>query len=295
MQTLTPTPPPVIYASKVKVTGIPETIDVGNTTRLEASVYPENAEDKEITWSSDNPEIVAVDSKGNLTAKGVGTANITAQTARGTAFNFTVKSNEVIAENILINNAPNSILIGKDALLSVKFIPENTTNKSIVWTTNNEDVISISSTGRIVANNVGTTQITATHKTLSKSVNVVVLPIEAESIDLTYLAEEKRLKKGENIKIQAVVLPANTTDKTLKWSVDNDKIAEIDKNGVLTAKGTGTVTVIAEATNGIKEQITVELYSYTGIVTSCVVLIILAVIGCILYLKKDLKTKEKSV
>lgn len=289
VQTPKPTPTPVIYASEVRVTGIPESIDVGKTTKLEASVYPENAEDKEITWSSDNPDIVSVDANGNLTAKGVGVANITAQTSKGTASKFTVTPNEVIAEDIIITNASSNILIGDTALLSIKYIPENTTNKNIIWSSDNNSVISITNTGKITANSLGTAKITATHNNITKSVDIVVLPIEADTIELTYPAEENKLKKGENVELKAAILPANTTDKTIKWSVDNDEIAEIDKHGILTAKKTGTVIVTAETANGKKQQIEIKLYSYDGIIAFLIIIIILSGTMGGLYLIKKKK------
>ncbi|HIY33018.1 MAG TPA: Ig-like domain-containing protein, partial [Candidatus Evtepia faecavium] len=77
-----------------KVTGVslsPETLalDVGDSATLTATVTPENAEGKTVTWSSDHSEIVAVtpdtadSKKATITAKGTGTATITATAADG--------------------------------------------------------------------------------------------------------------------------------------------------------------------------------------------------------------------
>ena len=58
-------------------------LTVGQTHALIATVLPENATDKTVTWSSDAPSIVDVAADGTVTAKAAGTANITARTAKG--------------------------------------------------------------------------------------------------------------------------------------------------------------------------------------------------------------------
>lgn len=59
------------------------TLEIGNTQKLIAFVIPDNATNKRITWNSDNPDIAIVNSKGEITAKAIGTATITAATSEG--------------------------------------------------------------------------------------------------------------------------------------------------------------------------------------------------------------------
>ena len=73
---------------KVSVTGVKLnktslTLDKGKSSALTATVAPSDASNKKVTWSSSNTKIAAVDSKGKVTAKGVGTATITVKTADG--------------------------------------------------------------------------------------------------------------------------------------------------------------------------------------------------------------------
>lgn len=55
-----------------------ETINVGNSKALEATINSSDGTDKEIVWSSSNPEIATVDANGEVTAIATGTATITA-------------------------------------------------------------------------------------------------------------------------------------------------------------------------------------------------------------------------
>ncbi len=56
--------------------------------------------------------------------------------------------------------------------------------------------------------------------------------------------------KSGTLQMEATVLPANATDPSVTWSVDNTSIGTIDANGLLTAVANGTVTVTATANDG---------------------------------------------
>lgn len=56
---------------------------VGDIKPLTATVAPEDATDKTVTWSSSDEKIVTVDASGSTTAVAVGTATVTVKTADG--------------------------------------------------------------------------------------------------------------------------------------------------------------------------------------------------------------------
>ena len=72
---------------------------------------------------------------------------------------------------------------------------------------------------------------------------------------------------GGTIQMSATVAPSNATNQTVSWSVSPSDFAVISQSGLLTARGAGTVTVIATANDGSgvsgSEQVTVNLSSYT--------------------------------
>lgn len=79
--TPTETPPPT--PAPVTVTGVSlnqssALLAVGGSVALRATVFPSNATDTAISWSSSNPGVAAVDGSGNVTAVGPGSAAITA-------------------------------------------------------------------------------------------------------------------------------------------------------------------------------------------------------------------------
>ena len=263
--------PKTVYATSINAKNVPSKIDAGETATLEASVYPSNAEDKNITWESSDTSILVVSSTGSLTAVGVGTATITAKTSRGTSKKFTITVNEVMAESISLSNNDTEILLEDTKTLKCEFTPENTTDKAVEWSSSDETIVSVSSDGEITANKLGMATITATHKEFTGSIDIEVKPIDAESIEIILPDDTEtnddgvpKVKKGSKVELKVEILPENTTYKEIEWSVSEEGIASIDENGVLTTNATGIVIVTAEAKSGVTETIEIEVYSNAG-------------------------------
>jgi len=214
---------------------------------------------------------LVVSSAGKLTAVGVGTATITAKTSRGTSKKFTITVNEVVAESISLADNESEVLLGESKILECAFAPENTTDKTVVWTTSDESVISVSVDGKITANKLGMATITATHKEFTDSIDIEVKPIDAESIEIILPDDTEtnddgtpKVNKGSEVQLKAEILPENTTYKKIEWSVSDKTIATIDENGVLTTNETGTITVAATAKSGVTAEVEIEIYSNAG-------------------------------
>ncbi|MBO0998041.1 Ig domain-containing protein [Bacillus sp. SD075] len=79
-----------IMAKSVKLNKTSATISKGKTLTLSATVSPSHTTNKTVKWKSSNTKIAKVDSKGKVTAIGVGTAKITATTINGKASSTTI-------------------------------------------------------------------------------------------------------------------------------------------------------------------------------------------------------------
>lgn len=271
--------PKTVYANSITANNVPAQINAGDSATLEASVYPANAEDKNITWESSDESVLTVSETGELTAVGIGTATITAKTSRGTSKSFEITVNEVMAKNINIMNSKGDILlatkilIGDSMNLKCSFIPENTTYKDVEWKTDNENIVSVTTDGKITAKDVGKAVVTAIHKELTSSVKIEVKPIEADRVEII-LPEDMEMKdeikpimeKGSTIQLNSLIEPENTTYKDIKWSVDDESVASVDETGKLTAKETGVVIVTATTKCGKTDEIEIEIYSNAGLV-----------------------------
>ena len=215
---------------------------VGKNETLTATVVPENATDKTIIWSSDNEDVVTVSEDGMVTAISVGEATITATCGEVTATcNVTVKP--IMATTITLNKETLELAVGENETLTATVEPENTTDKTIVWSSSNEKVATVSEDGVVTAISVGTATITAKCGEVSATCEETVKPILATSI--IFNKETLELVIGENETLTATVEPENTTDKTIVWSSSNEEVATVSEDGVVTAISVGTVNILA--------------------------------------------------
>ena len=93
----TPTPAPSTAVTSVALTTASMTIEVNDVVQLTATVKPDDATDKTVTWTSDHANIASVDATGKVTAKAAGTATITVTANDGNGVKATCKVTVVAA------------------------------------------------------------------------------------------------------------------------------------------------------------------------------------------------------
>ncbi|MBD5375583.1 MAG: leucine-rich repeat protein [Bacteroides sp.] len=241
-----------VTVSPIEVTSVTldvatKTIKIGDGFKLTATVKPDNATDKSVTWTSSNASIATVDASGNVKGVKDGEATITAKTTNGKTADCKVTVNPIQAESITIEPASVTLNVGGKTTLKATVLPENTTNPAVTWSINKPDVAQVdASTGEVTAISAGQATITATCGAVTKTCVVTVNPVLAEK--LTVSAPAKQVMVRDDLQLTATVAPENTTDKTLIWSSSNNEIAKVDQNGlVTTALITGEVTITAKS------------------------------------------------
>lgn len=135
---------------------------VGDFETLSATVSPNDAANKAVTWASSNTLVATVDENGKVTGAGVGTATITVTTVDG-GFTATcnVEVSPVAIEGFEIKSST-SIKVGGTETLVPIFTPANATNKSVTWESSNNEVATVDDNGTVTGVAVGTATITAT-------------------------------------------------------------------------------------------------------------------------------------
>ncbi len=222
---------------------------VGDKEKIIATVLPQNTTDKTVTWTSDNEAIAAVSADGTVTAVSVGIANITATCGDATA-TCRVTVNPVSASGITLSAQDMTLLVGQTDKLTATVLPENTTDKTVTWTSDNEAIAAVSADGTVTAVSVGIANITATCGDATATCRVTVNPVSASGITLS--AQDMTLLVGQTDKLTATVLPENTTDKTVTWTSDNEAIAAVSADGTVTAVAVGKSMITATTNNGMK-------------------------------------------
>lgn len=177
----------VFHDQTVTITG-QNVMTVGDSQILKMDIQPETAANQEVTWSSDHPEILAVIQKGKAEAKIPGTATITAEAEDGSGVKGTiqiaVEETIVEAESLTITGIEGDTLhlteAGQTVQLGAEILPENTTDKTITWETDQPEVITIDETGLVTAKTNGTAKITAKTTNGIKAELTVTVEITSE-------------------------------------------------------------------------------------------------------------------
>ncbi len=247
------------------------TLEKGESERLIATVEPQDAKDKEITWTSSNSNIAKVDTNGNVTAVSKGNAIITVRTKNGTSIScfVTVKEPNVEPEKppvvdvtgIYLSKSKLELLIGKSEQITATITPTNATNKEVKWTTSNAAIATVSSNGTIKAISEGTATITVTSQASGDSAQcfVTVKDGTIKATNITLNETNITLEKGKTQKLTATITPTNTTDKTITWSSSNTNILTVETDGTITAKSEGTASITATTSNGLSAVCYVEV------------------------------------
>lgn len=140
-------------------------LNEGQAMQLMATVSPENAENKSLTWTSSNESVVTVTQDGLVTAVARGHAVITVKTLDGSNLaaicNVEVCRNPILVTNIILNP---TIIEGEEEEtweIKASVLPENADNKDLLWYSSDNAVASVSPDGLVSLLSKGTATITA--------------------------------------------------------------------------------------------------------------------------------------
>ena len=186
----------------------------GETATLTATVNPDNATDKTVTWTSDN-EAVATVKDGVVTPVAEGKATITAKAGNKTATcTVTVASATIEVTDITLDKTTLTLAISATATLKATVTPDDATDKTVTWETSDEKIATVAD-GVVTAVAAGTATITA--KTGDKTATCAVTveaPYIAEETPLTFEAEDA------DGKITLNLVNYTYQEKAIEYSID---------------------------------------------------------------------------
>ena len=148
----------------------------------------------------------------------------------------------------------NEVPLYEDVALEVKYTPSDVTEKEVIWTSSDESVASISDDGIVTARKMGDTTITCVSAYDNKIVAQHALHVGPERVRVTGIETPRQdyaIYIGEDAsKIEASVVPSNATNKLIHYSVEDESIASIDQDGMITAINEGSTAVIVTTDDG---------------------------------------------
>lgn len=166
------------------------TMTIGDFLQLTATIYPKDAEYKDVIWSSDNEDVAVVDQKGLVQAKAYGKVKITATSKDGgleAVCNVTVEP--VAVTEVSLNAKAVTLKVGETYQLKETVLPENATDKTVTWTSSNTKAATVSG-GAVTAVGTGSAVIIVKTNSGAKTASCTVtvqgsLPLEGPSVPPT--------------------------------------------------------------------------------------------------------------
>lgn len=244
----------------VSVTGV--SFDIPDTLERGSSIMatPEYAYDGEtpeaakaddlmdklgMSYTSSDPNVLTVDENGNITAVGIGTAEVAMSSKDGKI--TTSKVVEVVVTPVSLDMV-DSITLTKEnnskAKLEAVVQPEDATHVEIEFTSSNEDVATVNSDGEINAVDVGETTITASIKETDLTAEcIVTVAPDIESIELSDTS--LKMKKDGTAQLTATANPDGASIDGISFASDAPDVATVDKEGNVTAIADGKATITA--------------------------------------------------
>jgi len=244
-------------------------LNVNEEQTLSVIYNPNNATDKEVTWKSNNPEIVTVNNLGKIKAISPGTAIVTVTSNDGkyeAKCNITVlktdtdnQNNEKKLISIKLSEEKLKLKKGQDAKLEVIYNPNDTINKEVIWSSSNEEIVTVNN-GIVTAVSPGTATINvkSIDGDIEAKCNVTVysdLPIES----IKFEKERQIVYVGSTINLTTIATPENTMIDNPIWSSSDEYVATIE-DGTVTALNVGTTTItLSDEKNEISASIIVNV------------------------------------
>ena len=228
----------------------------GSSETLTATVSPENASNKSVSWKSSAADVATVDGSGKVTAVKAGSATVTVTTADGSK---TASCSVTVTEEakiVITGNTAKAPAQGGTAEFPIKY---NTSYTIEIEQSAREWLHFVETkamqSGTLVFSVDANTGDTRTGKATLKADDGKIEPITLTFEQDPFIAvssvqvspEAAELEVGETFALTVTVLPANATGKTVTWASDNESVATVSESGVVTGKADGSATITATA------------------------------------------------
>lgn len=244
-----------ILEEKVPVTGITldqENIsfsDIGASVQLTATISPTDADNQKVIWKSSDTSVATV-KDGKVTCTGYGTAIITATSEEGeyvATCNVTATRKVVLPSSITLDRNEATIKVGETTTLKANVLPADADDKTIVWSSENSDIASVTNNGVVTGHKAGTTKIIVTTNAnglKDECILTVLQPATGITLDRQNISFANI---GETVQLIANVLPEDASNKNVSWASSDTKVAIVSNgNVVCTGYGTAVISAITE-------------------------------------------------
>ena len=251
-----------VSAPNIPVTGVtltPTEVSLveGTTTTLTATVKPDNATIREVTWKTSDAAVATVD-KGVVTAVKAGKATITVTTvdgyltgvAKSASCQVTVTPGQVAVQSVTVTPATLELTEGTTATLTATVSPDNATNKDVEWRTTNDAVAKVEN-GVVSAIAEGKAKIFAQAVDGGAEAFCEVTVKKDDTLKgIAFFSDNLEIHIGQSRTLELVFTPSYAANKNVTFSSSDPAVASVDGNGTVTGLKEGSAVITATSEEG---------------------------------------------
>jgi sialate O-acetylesterase len=252
-----------IPVASVLVSPATALVSVGSTVQLNASVLPADATNKLLNWTSADNNIATVDAAGLVSAKSAGTVRITATSQDGSKTSYadiTVQTGAIAVTGLSINPTSASINIGETKQFSAVVAPLGASNKTVMWSSDNEAVATVDANGLVKAIAKGTANIAATTQDGNYKATAVV-SVAIPLTGVSFIQSSGMVQIGSPVQLTTIFSPLNATNTAVTFSSNKTSVAIVSSTGLVSGVSPGTAVITATTQEGnFKTNFTATVY-----------------------------------
>ena len=224
---------------------------VGDSEQLTATLTDSQGgilSNRVVTWATSDATIASVTSGGLVAAINPGTTAVSAS-AGGVTSSITVIVTPVPVAAVAVTLSSQAVQVGQTSQASAAItdaVGHVLTGRAVTWSSDNNSIASVSTSGVVTALAPGTAQITAASEGKIGSATITVSAIPVASVTVTPVSAS--VVTGATQQLEAVTKDANgkaLTGRLVTWTSSNGLAATVDASGLVTAVGAGSSTITA--------------------------------------------------
>lgn len=234
------------------------TVRKGQEFWLNATVLPENADNKLITWSSSDEKLAKVDKDGKVTALEPGVVTIIATNTDTGLTGFCVVTITQPVTGLTLNSNYQELWVGSKYAIIPYVLPVDAQNKNVSYKSSDTSVASVDEDGVVTANKGGSCIITVTTEEVSL-IATVTIDVKEYVSTISLNESNKLMNIGTSANLIATVSRDSATNKNIIWNSSDSNVVSVDQNGRIYAGNDGTAVITATAADG------------SGVSASCII------------------------
>jgi uncharacterized protein YjdB len=243
---------PTVPVASVTVTPATASLNVGQTVQLTATPKDANGNPltgRVVTWQSSDNTIASANSSGLVTGVGAGGPVTITATSEGQSGTATV--NVTLAPVASVTVAPSSANVAITGTVQLTATPKDAngnplTGRAISWSSSDNTIATVSSSGLVTGVAAGTVTITATSEGKSGTASVTVAGAPVATVTVTPATAS--VQAGQTVQLTATLKDANgniLTGRVVTWSSSNNTAASVNSSGLVTGSSAGSATITA--------------------------------------------------